>query len=80
MEEKYEGIGFTQKTLLPGAANQSRTIQEQASARQIQNTMQEAREGLSNRKNFMGALAFLNSQAAVSLLNKRAGSGLEVIA
>ena len=80
IEETYKGVGFTQKALLPGAANQYRTIQEQTSARQIQHTMQEAREGLSNRKSFMGALAFLNSQAAVSLLNKRAGGGLEVIA
>ena len=42
--------------------------------------MIEAREGLTNKKSFMGALAFLNSQAAASLLNKRVGRGIDVVA
>ena len=79
-EAKTEQVGFPQKSLQAGAANQNRIIQEQASARQIQNTMIEAREGLTNKTSFMGALAFLNSQAAVSLLNKRAGGGVDVVA
>jgi hypothetical protein len=42
--------------------------------------MREAREGLANKKSFMGALEFLNSQAAVSLLNKRANGGVDIVA
>jgi hypothetical protein len=42
--------------------------------------MMEARDGLTNKKSFMGALSFLNSQAAVSLLNKRAGLGVDIVA
>ena len=72
--------GFAQRSLSSSAANQYRTIQDQTYSRQIQETMQEARDALTNKKSFMGALSFLNSQAAVSLLNKRAGKGLEIIA
>ena len=39
---------------------------------QINNNMAEAREALSSKKSFMGALNFLNSQAAVSLIRTRA--------
>ena len=77
-EEQATEVGFPQRILSGNAINQSRVIQEQTSAKQIQNTMQEAREGLTNKKSFMGALEFLNSQAAVSLLNKRAGTGLDI--
>ena len=72
-------VGFPQKNLFTAGANQNRIIQEQMTASQVQNTMIEAREGLSNKKSFMGALAFLNSQAAASLLNKRAGQGLDMV-
>lgn len=72
VEEKAAEVGFPQKQLQGEAITQNRTIQEQASARQIQGTMREAREGLSNKKSFMGALEFLNSQAAVSLMRTRA--------
>ena len=41
--------------------------------------MMEAHKELSNKKSFMGALEFLNSQAAASLLNKRAGKGLDLV-
>ena len=65
-------IGFPQRQLKPRAVEQSRQIQEQASAAAIQNAMNEAREALSNKKSFMGALNFLNSQGAVSLMRTRA--------
>ena len=77
-EAKAEDVGFPQRNFFAGS-NQNRVIQEQTSARQIQNTMIEAREGLSNKKSFMGALEFLNSQAAVSLLNRRQ-TGVDVVA
>ena len=79
-EAQAEEVGFPQKSLHTGAVHQNRVIQEQASAREIQNTMMEARDGLTNKKSFMGALSFLNSQAAVSLLNKRAGLGVDIVA
>ena len=78
IEKEAEQIGFPQKNLFAGAENQNRIIKEQAAAAQVQNTMREAREGLSNRKSFMGALEFLNSQAAASLLNKRT-NGLDIV-
>ena len=80
VEAQAEEVGFPQRALSSGAVNQYRNIQEQTSSRQIQNTMREAREGLANKKSFMGALEFLNSQAAVSLLNKRANGGVDIVA
>ena len=47
-------------------------INEQISSTVIQNNMREARNTLSNKQSFMGALNFLNSQAAISLLKTRA--------
>lgn len=79
-ESQAQEIGFPQRHMVSHAANQNQIIQEQASVKAVQDTMREAREGLSNRKSFMGALAFLNSQAAVSLLNNRAGVGVDVVA
>ena len=77
--EVADSIGFPQKNLFAGAANQNRIIKEQITAAQVQNTMMEAHKELSNKKSFMGALEFLNSQAAASLLNKRAGKGLDLV-
>ncbi len=65
-------IGFPIKELKPRAAEQTRVVQEQMTASSIQNNMMEAREALNNKKSFMGALNFLNSQAAVSLMRTRA--------
>ena len=79
-EAQVKEIGFPQRAMVHQAAHQNQLIQEQASAKAVQDTMREAREGLSNKKSFMGALSFLNSQAAVSLLNKRAGQGVDVVA
>ena len=79
-EAAVEEVGFPQRNLFAGAANQNRVIREQMTSSQIQNNMIEARQGLSNKKSFMGALAFLNSQAAASLMNKRAGQGIDIVA
>lgn len=62
-------IGFPQHELK--IKKQNTEIVENISVKEVQNTMQEARESLSNRKSFMGALNFLNSQAAVSLIRTR---------
>ncbi len=77
--EKQEDIGFPIKEF-KGITNQNKIIKEQITAAQLQNTMIEARQGLSDRKSFMGALEFLNSRAASSLLNKRVGKGIDVVA
>ena len=71
-EQEDKEIGFPQRELKPRAVEQTREVREQAAAETIQNTMREARAGLENRKSFMGALEFLNSQAAVSLMRTRA--------
>ena len=51
---------------------QNQVINEQISSAVIQNNMLEARNTLSSKQNFMGALNFLNSQAAISLIKTRA--------
>lgn len=79
VEEQAEKVGFPKKNLFAASANQYRRISEQISASQIVNNMNEARDGLANKKSFMGALEFLNSQASISLLNKRAGRGIDMV-
>ena len=74
-----EEVGFPVKDYT-GIIKQNTMIREQMTTAQLQNTMIEAREGLSNKKSYMGALSFLNSQAAASLLNKRSGKGIDVVA
>ena len=67
-----EGIGFPQKELNPQVRNQQTLVIDKITSDALQNNMVEARVGLSNKKSFMGALNFLNSQAAVSLMKTRA--------
>lgn len=78
-QEPAEGIGFPQKELKARAVEQSRIVQEQITSYTVKSTMAEAREKLSNKKSFMGALNFLNSQAAVSLMRTNT-ENFEVIA
>lgn len=73
-QERPAGIGFPQRELKARAVEQGRMVQEQLTSAAIRNTMDEAREGLSNRKGFMAALNFLNSQAAVSLHRTPSGN------
>ena len=68
--EKTE-IGFPQRQLKARAVEQGRVVNEQLTAITVQNNMNEARKALSNKKSFMGALDFLNSQAAVSLMRTK---------
>lgn len=66
-----ENIGFAMPQKQPKTFNQSHLINEQVANAEIKNNMREARAGLSNNKSFMGALNFLNSQAAISLIKTR---------
>ena len=65
-------IGFPQNNPPAQIRIQKNMVNEQIVSTTIQNNMLEAREGLSNKKSFMGALNFLNSQAAISLIKTRA--------
>ena len=71
-KSEERAIGFPQREGGQRIAGQSRLIKEQIAASTVQSTMQEARAALSNKSSFMGALNFLNSQAAVSLIRTRA--------
>ncbi len=72
-------IGFPQKQLKARAVEQKRILEENITTSTVQNNMIEARNTLSSRKSFIGALNFLNSQAAVSLMRTR-GDKFEVVA
>lgn len=74
-------IGFAQKER-PAAfqvKSQNKAIGEQQVQAAVQNNMIEARNALSNKQSFMGALNFLNSQAAISLIRTRADK-FEIVA
>lgn len=65
--KETEEIGFPQRQLKARAVEQARAVKDNLTASAVNNTMNEARVSLSNKTSFMGALNFLNSQAAVSL-------------
>ena len=68
-----EEIGFPQKEKSASiqGREQNKAIQENIVQSTVQNNMMEAHAALNNRQSFMGALNFLNSQAAVSLIKSR---------
>ena len=70
-EHVPEGVGFAPRQLKARAAEQNRIVEENVAAAAIQSTMIEARSGLSSKTSFMGALNFLNTQGAVSLMRTR---------
>ena len=69
---KKEEIGFPMREIKSRVSTQSRLINEQIAEGEIKNNMLSAREALSQKQSFMGALNFLNSQAAISLIRTRA--------
>ena len=69
--KKNSNIGFPQRELNLNIVNQDSIVKDQLIQATIQNTMIEARATLSDNKSFMGALNFLNSKAAVSLMRTR---------
>lgn len=77
---KDEGIGFPVKEpKLSQISRQNNIVNEQIASSAIKNNMLEARNTLTNKQSFMGALNFLNSQAAISLIRTRADK-FEIIA
>ena len=69
-----EEIGFPQRQLKARAVEQGRVVNEKLAAFTVQNNMNEARVSLSQKTSFMGALNFLNSQAAVSMHRTPSGN------
>lgn len=69
-KQKDDGVGFPMHKEVKLQQNQ--VINNQITSSAINSNMREAREALTNKKSFMGALNFLNSQAAVSLMRTRA--------
>lgn len=59
--------------------NKNRVENESLVIKQVEQTMVDASTGLRNKKTFMGALDFLNSQASISLI-KKGGRGFDAIA
>ena len=69
-KQKDDGVGFPMPKEVKLQQNQ--VINNQITSSAINSNMREAREALTNKKRFIGALNFLNSQAAVSLMRTRA--------
>ena len=78
-QKTEEEIGFPIKKIREKVSTQNKLINAQITQATIENTMMSARENLSNKQSFMGALNFLNSQAAISLIRTRADK-FEIIA
>lgn len=70
VEKNDNEIGFPNPDNIK--LQQNKIINNQIIASTINNNMREAQEALTSKKSFMGALNFLNSQAAVSLMRTRA--------
>ena len=75
-------IGFSKRhveTLRAQIEYKNRIVKEEIVNKETEANMQEARADFSNRKTFMGALDFLNSQASIALV-KTKGNTFEAIA
>ncbi|MCQ2744627.1 MAG: hypothetical protein MJ230_07555 [bacterium] len=81
-EEKKE-IGFPERKISENLKAEieykSKLIKENASQDEIKSIMKDAGMDFENKKNFIGALNFLNTQASLSIVNKRT-KGFEAIA
>ena len=68
-------IGFPQvknPSLKVHADTRTKETDVEISASQIQDIMNDAYKNLNSKKTFIGALDFLNSQATIALINKKA--------
>lgn len=77
-----ENIGFPprkKETINTQIKTTTKQSSENVEASTIQSAMLDARNTLSNKKSFIGALDFLNSQASISLIKNR-GKNFEAIA
>ncbi len=77
-EKHEEEIGFSKRRveeIKSQITYRNRAVSEET----VEETMADARSEFSSRTSFMGALNFLNSQASISLVNKR-GKSFEALA
>ncbi|MCM1003422.1 MAG: hypothetical protein NC408_03670 [Candidatus Gastranaerophilales bacterium] len=75
-------VGFSQRKIEEVKAQinyRNRVSSDEIANNEIEETMTEARAEFSNKTSFMGALNFLNSQASITLVNKR-GKKFEALA
>ena len=81
--EKKEEIGFPQRKVADNLKSQieykNNLLREAAAQNEIKSVMENAGMDFGNKKNFIGALNFLNSQASLSVINK-SKHGFEAIA
>lgn len=82
-EAPKQEIGFAERkiseNLRASIEYKNNLIKEAAAQNEVESVMKDAGMDVGNRKNFMGALEFLNSQASLSIINKRK-HGFEAIA
>ena len=75
LENESNKIGFPQvknPSLKVQADTRIKEADVEISASQIQDIMNDAYKNLNSKKTFIGALDFLNSQATIALINKKA--------
>lgn len=76
----YNNIGFSERKVKDTDIKEKiNTVKKQSETNEINNNMEEARNSFENKKTFIGALNFLNSQASISLVNQRK-KGFEAVA
>lgn len=72
--EEKSNIGFAQKNtekVKTQIETKLKTVKEDIANNEVTANMLEARTAFENKKSFMGALNFLNSQASISLINSK---------
>ncbi len=81
-DEKNDEIGFAKrqvKEIKFQITSNNKNINYDITSRELEATMNQAREDFSKKPSFMGALNFLNSQASIALV-KNKGKNFEALA
>ena len=78
VQKSSNEIGFPSRDLT-NIINKNEELNKFVESTEIQKTMIDARNNINNKKSFMGALEFLNSQASIALINKNS-NGFNVLA
>lgn len=80
--QEKPGIGYQQRRVADIKAqiiNRNKNTVEEITNNTVNDVMADAGKEFTNKTSFMGALNFLNSQAAISLINKK-GKSFEALA
>jgi hypothetical protein len=78
-EDKIEETRKNIESIKNNIYQKQEHVQAQISTQMMNRNMQEARAGLDSKRTFVGALDFLNSQASLSMVNKKS-KGFDAIA